>query len=258
MSNVQSKTVIVLGMHRSGTSMVAGVLSKLGVNMGQALVGKSWSNPLGHFEDRDFVELNKRILEAAGGSWDAPPSESAIRDQERSFTEEIKAIIGTKEQESDMWGWKDPRTSVTIELYLPYLTNPYFIVCHRDYRAIAESLRRRDGMEIEEGIKLAEIYEERIEGFFRAHPELPRLDIRYEDVLAAPERMLRKIIDFLEIQVSQEQYQEALQLILPREKVRQLSKKERMKERIGMIKKAVTKPWKIPGYVLRKIQSKCS
>ena len=256
MTKDQSKAVIVLGMHRSGTSMVAGVLSKLGVNMGQTLVGKSWSNPLGHFEDRDFVELNNRILEAAGGSWSAPPTEGAIRDQERSFTEDIKDIIGKKE--SNIWGWKDPRTCLTIALYLPYLTNPYFIVCHRNYHAIAESLRRRNGMKIEKGVKLAEIYEERIESFFCAHPELPRLDIRYEDVLAAPERELRKIINFLEIQVNQEQYQEALQLILPREKVRWLSKKERMKARLGMIKKAVTKPWKIPGYVLRKIQSKCS
>jgi len=256
MTRDQSKTVVVLGMHRSGTSMVAGVLARLGVDMGQELLGKSWSNPLGHFEDKDFVELNERILDAAGGSWNNPPSESAIRDQEPSFAKEIKNLIRAKE--SNIWGWKDPRTCLTIELYLPYLTNPYFIVCRRDYQAIAESLRRRDRMKIEQGIKLAKIYEDRIKGLFRAHPELPRLEIRYEDVLAAPERELRKIIEFLEIQVNQEQYQQALQLILSREKVRQLSKKERMRERIKMIKKAVTRPWKVPRFILRKIQSKIS
>jgi len=256
MSKIQSKTVIILGMHRSGTSMVAGVLARLGVDMGQELLEKSWSNPLGHFEDKDFVKLNKRILDAAGGSWNNPPSESAIQGQDPSFAEEIKNLIRAKK--SNIWGWKDPRTCLTIELYLPYLTNPCFIVCHRNYHAIAESLRRRNGMKIEKGIELAEIYEKRIESFFRAYPEFPRLDIRYEDVLVAPERELRKIIDFLKIQVNQEQHQEALQLILPRERVRWLSKKERMKARLEMIKKAFTKPWKIPGFVLRKIRSKCS
>lgn len=252
----QRKTVVVLGMHRSGTSMVTGVLSRLGVDVGQELLGKHWSNPLGHFEDRDFLELNNRILEAAGGSWDAPPSEDAIRAQMANFIKEVKDVIGRKN--SSIWGWKDPRTSLTIELYLPYLTNPYFIVCHRDFKAIAESLRQRDGMKIEQGIRLAGIYEKRIEDFFGAHPELRRVDITYEEMLAAPEKELRKIIDFLEIEVSQEQYQEALHFILPEEKIHWLSKKELMKARVGMIKKAVTKPWKIPGFILRKIWTKIS
>lgn len=254
MEGKQSNEVIVLGMHRSGTSMIAGVLSKLGVDMGKELLGKSWANPLGHFEDKDFLQLNKRILEAAGGSWNAPPTEESIREQESSFTEEIKDVIRRKS--AGLWGWKDPRTSLTIRLYLPHLLNPYFIICHRDFRAIAESLRRRDGMEIEQSIRLARIYEERIEGFFCENPQLRRLDITYEEMLAAPEQRLKRMVDFLEIQVSQEQYQEALNLILPREKVRRLSKKERTKARVGMLKKAVTKPWKIPGFVLRRIRSK--
>ena len=45
MNNSQSKTVIVLGMHRSGTSMVAGILNKLDINMGKKMIGKSASNP---------------------------------------------------------------------------------------------------------------------------------------------------------------------------------------------------------------------
>jgi len=254
MTGDQFKTIVVLGMHRSGTSMIGGVLSRLGVDMGKELVGESWSNPLGHFEDRDFLELNNRILEAASGSWNVPPTEDAIRDQGGSFTEEIKDLIGRKS--SGLWGWKDPRTSLTIQSYLPHLKNPYFIVCHRDSHAIAESLRRRDGMKIEEGMRLAEIYEERIDDFFAANPKLRRLDIVYEEMIADPEKQLRRIVDFLEIQASQEQYRKAMEFILPKEKIRQLSKRARTKARIEMVKKAVTKPWKIPGFILKKIQSK--
>ena len=57
-----SKTIVILGMHKSGTSMVAGVLEKLGANMGKELLGPHWSNPLGHFENVKFVNLNERIL----------------------------------------------------------------------------------------------------------------------------------------------------------------------------------------------------
>jgi len=69
-----NKTVIVLGMHRSGTSMVSGVLNILGVDIGKDLLGNHWSNPLGHFENNDFRNLNTQILKEAGGDWLNPPS----------------------------------------------------------------------------------------------------------------------------------------------------------------------------------------
>ncbi|KSW10770.1 hypothetical protein CF15_08305 [Pyrodictium occultum] len=145
------KTIIVLGMGRSGTSMVAGILHILGVNMGERLLGAHWSNPLGHFEDLDFVELNEEILRAAGGSWDNPPAREAILAVAPRFYDRIRPLAEEERRRHEVWGWKDPRTSLTVELYLPHLENPYFIVCHRDWEAIARSLKRRDGMSIERG-----------------------------------------------------------------------------------------------------------
>ena len=71
MKNIDYKTVVVLGMHRSGTSMIASILNKLGVSMGKVMLGKTPSNPLGHFEDKDFYNLNRKILklqEEIGGT----------------------------------------------------------------------------------------------------------------------------------------------------------------------------------------------
>jgi len=82
MNKLESKTVVVLGMHRNGTSMTSGILSKLGIDMGRELIGKKVSNPLGHFEDKDFLDLNIKILkEAGGGSWDSTPAREDILDQ---------------------------------------------------------------------------------------------------------------------------------------------------------------------------------
>ena len=57
--NKEIKTVVVLGMHRSGTSMTSAILEKLGINMGDETLGPLETNPIGHFEDRMFLELNK-------------------------------------------------------------------------------------------------------------------------------------------------------------------------------------------------------
>ena len=72
------KDVIILGMHRSGTSMVSGLLTNLGVDLGEDALGPLISNPRGHFEDGDFLGLNNAILAAAGGTWDDPPAAPAI------------------------------------------------------------------------------------------------------------------------------------------------------------------------------------
>ena len=207
-----SKVIAILEMHKSGTSMVAGALEKLGVNIGNKLLGSHWSNPLGHFENVKFVNLNERILKEAKGSWDNPPKKEDILSLKKRFSKEIQKLV-KKEEKSKIWGWKDPRTSLTIELYLPYLKNPHFFVCHRNIKAIAEELKERDNMEIVKGEKLAKLYEKRIDEFFQKYPKSKKLDIYYEEFVSAPTIGLKKMINFLEIKPTQKQFQEALNFI---------------------------------------------
>ncbi|SDC82728.1 MULTISPECIES: sulfotransferase [unclassified Candidatus Frackibacter] len=224
MNKLESKTVVVLGMHRNGTSMTSGILSKLGIDMGRELIGKKVSNPLGHFEDKDFLDLNIKILkEAGGGSWDSTPAREDILDQKDNFQKEIKSLLKKKnESSSNIWGWKDPRTSLTIDLYLPYLKNPYFLVCYRNSKTVAESLQRRNQMELEEGKKLKKTYDQRIGDFFKEYSDSPRLDLHYEAVTTEPKKWVRRIINFLDIQVSKQEEKEAIEFIMPNEAVRNL------------------------------------
>ncbi len=220
----QIKTVVILGMHRSGTSMTAGILTKLGVDMGKKLLGKSAGNPKGHFEDKDFIELNKKILRIAGGDWKEPPYNKMILMQKDKFRKQINSMIRMKE--SALWGWKDPRTSLTIELYLSYLKNPYFIVCHRNPLAIGNSLDRRknQSISVQSGIKLTKVYEERINNFFKKFPELKRLDLKYDSVVANPSKTINEIIQFLGIKVNKNQYGEALEIVLTPKEIQQIRK----------------------------------
>ncbi len=224
MNNKDNKTIVILGMHKTGTSLIAGILKILGVDMGKDLLESNWSNPLGHFEDKRFVQLNDKILKEAGGSWDNPPTREKILSLMPKFSDEIKKLIN--EREGKIWGWKDPRTSLTVGLYLPYLKNPYFIICHRDSMAVAKSLQKRDNMDIEKGLYLSKFYSQQINIFLDTNfLNLRKLDLKYEEILKEPKKYLENLISFLDITPSSMQYNQALRFILPRSKIEALSQK---------------------------------
>ena len=158
-------TYIILGMHRSATSFIAKALKEQGVAMGERLLGPGKGNPAGHFENLLFLELNEAILRAAGGTWDRPPEREAILNTAPTFAPIIERLV--RSQEHELWGWKDPRTSLTIDLYTPYLTNPFFIVCFRRPTDVAGSLKERDGISLKRGLALAREYNRRLLDFLR-------------------------------------------------------------------------------------------
>jgi len=159
------KTIVILGMHRSATSLVAGGIHKFGVPLGTKLIPADSSNPKGHWEDNDFRFLNDDILKSAGGSWHDPPSEMAIMAQKEKYNLRIKTLIEKKQQE--IWGWKDPRTTLTIKLFVPHLENPHFICCFRNPVEVAKSLQKRNHFSIEKGLGIANIYNQRLIDFLK-------------------------------------------------------------------------------------------
>src|SRR5919205_4399396 len=72
--------IAIAGMHRSGTSMVARVLSECGVYLGEPdeLLPPGLGNDAGHFEHKEFVQLNDEVLATLGGAWDVVPPRYAI------------------------------------------------------------------------------------------------------------------------------------------------------------------------------------
>lgn len=155
------KTFVILGMHRSATSLVAKGMSSV-FHIGETILPADSGNPEGYWENTRFIELNDKILAAAGGSWDRPPSRESILEQSPVFAKDIAELVRQESGGRDLWGWKDPRTTLTVELYLPYLTNPHFVSCFRDPREVAMSLQRRDKFTLEFGLHLANEYNDRL------------------------------------------------------------------------------------------------
>lgn len=168
---------VILGMHRSSTSMISKCLHEQGeVFMGKDLLGPGRGNEDGHYEDKRFLDLNDEILSKANGSWDNPPSREAIEGVAKEFSSRIQSLISDscsnmKEAGYRSWGFKDPRTCLTLPVYLPYLNNPRFIVIKRPLIEVAKSLEKRDGMRIEKGISLAKAYNDRIDSYDILHLE---------------------------------------------------------------------------------------
>lgn len=140
-------TIVVLGMHRSGTSLLARILHRHGVSMGQNLLEADTYNAGGYFEDQGFLWLNKGILSAAGGSWKVPPHRTRIKGIISKFEKTmVKTIEGREEAcQNGIWGWKDPRTCLTVEHYHPKLIEPKYIIVTRNKKDIMNSLVRLHG-----------------------------------------------------------------------------------------------------------------
>lgn len=139
--------VCITGMHRSGTSLLALLLHGCGLNLGREseLIPPTRDNPDGHWEHREFVAVNDALLAALGGGWDLPP-ELPARWTQRPEIAPLKAharklIAGFPADR--VWGWKDPRTSLTLGFWREVLPALKTILCVRHPVEVALSLRRR-------------------------------------------------------------------------------------------------------------------
>jgi len=179
--------IVVLSMHRSGSSLTASILQSLGVYIGTELLGTHPSQPYGHFENVKFYRLNVDILKAAGGNWANPPPDGAIMAVKPQFKERIIRTI--QEESRDLWGFKCPRTCLTIPLYLPYLKDPRFILVYRDPIAIAASLSKRSGTPPDGWVNLIKVYQRAMEIYAIGYPVIR---VNY-DVLMCEDRAEREV-----------------------------------------------------------------
>ena len=183
-------TVVVLGMHRSGTSMMSQMLQAMGVYMGEGLGELQ--------EDMDFVQANRAILQQAGGSWHTPPtSEQLTEAYHQGMSEQICYTLAQKVRtDGRMWGWKDPRTCLTASLWHRHLEDPRYVVIRRDAADVAASLSERHGAAPWAG--LCRRYQEFIDAFVES-VDAPVFQVRYEDLTnqkAAPLRV-QALAEFL-------------------------------------------------------------
>lgn len=188
-----SGQIVILGMHRSGTSSVGGILSLLGAWPGpsESLL-QGADNPRGHFEHAELHMACVRRLQAAGGDWKHPPllRPPAAVDAFRSETASVLDRLEPKRP----WFIKEPRLCLLVRELLPMLTRPVFIHVVRDPRETADSLRRRDGIQAADALALWQRY---TEDAFAASNGWQRLIVDYNALLENPAGTARALLDAL-------------------------------------------------------------
>ncbi len=156
-----ARGVVVLGMHRSGTSAVTGVIDALGLpacRTEDRFPPRKW-NARGNFESRSLTLFDEQLLNFLGGTWWAPPvppkgwADRLALEGWRITAEYLFAVA----HPTRAWVWKDPRACVLMPFWDRVLrSNPLRIVVLRNPLESAASLNARDGMQLDHALALAE------------------------------------------------------------------------------------------------------
>lgn len=155
---MSSSAIIILGMHRSGTSCLAGALEEAGLNLGN-VDRKKHTNPKGNRENLDIMHLNNDVLEDNGASWNTPPESTCTWSADNCAARD--ALIASYAQDT-IWGFKDPRTVLVFDGWRQALPEAQLIATYRHPTAVAQSLNTRNGFPIEDGIALWTEYNTRL------------------------------------------------------------------------------------------------
>ncbi|WP_440224067.1 glycosyltransferase [Dokdonella sp. MW10] len=185
--------IVVLGMHRSGTSSIGGLLHLFGAWAGpdDALL-KGPDNPKGHFEHGELHMACVRRLATAGGDWRTPPDESPPAAID-AFRREAAAVLDTLEPRRP-WFIKEPRLCLLARELLPLLTHPVFVHVVREPTAVARSLAQRDAMSAGHATALWERY---TRDAFDTTRGWRRIVVDYDALVAAPVATARAMFDAL-------------------------------------------------------------
>lgn len=165
------QSLLITGMHRSGTSLLASVALRAGIDMGFALMQAGRGNRRGHFEDLAFYHFHERFLErreispfALPDGWSPDPT--PVEDQE------AQALVSSGRP---LWGFKDPKAALFLDFWDRRLPSPLFLFVYRHPVEVALSLLRRGlELEIQQDPRVAfrawMAYNERLLAFRAAHP----------------------------------------------------------------------------------------
>jgi GT2 family glycosyltransferase len=197
--------ICIAGAHRSGTSMLTRLLHACGLYLGpkDELMPPQADNPDGFWEHLEFVALNDQLLSELGGAWDLPPTSDESFANERLDPLRMKArLLIERFSSAGLWGWKDPRNSLTLPFWQDLLPGMKTLIMVRNPLEVAHSMKERNGTSYSFGLRLWEIYNRRL--MDRANWR-DRLVTHYDLFFEDPESELRRIAQFVglsDVQVS--------------------------------------------------------
>src|SRR5215210_2699140 len=186
--------VVVLGMHRSGTSALTALLRLMGFWAGKEddFPSADEHNQAGYWEHRAVWSVDEAILEALGASWSevADFDLSRLGEEARSRLRELARKVVRDLDRRGSSVVKDPRLCLLFPFWREVLEHPFCVLIHRDPLPVARSLAARDGFPIPYGIALWEKYTREA---LASTWGLPRVLISQRELMADTAATLRRL-----------------------------------------------------------------
>lgn len=251
---------VVIGMHRSGTTLMTAILARLGCFMGTRRDGNE--------EAVFFLRINEWILRTVGGSWEAPELLEWVEhdsDVERLLATRVEGTVRSPRLMEYLgpqqflrhrslwnlpfaWGWKDPRTTLTLPIWMRIIPEAYVIHVYRDPVEVVASLRSRADAAVQSalacpwpaslrrgpavtsspeyigGVRLRD----ETQGFrlwhdytrraleYRDRPRIRLCEVSYSDLVASPEEEIDRVARFAGLPASRPTLRSAAALVRPR------------------------------------------
>lgn len=197
----QSTGILILGMHRSGTSALTRVLNLLGAALGERLMPAGKGNESGHWESLAVYEAHEQLLTALGRRWDdfrEMPADWTAHPQTRLCAQAIRRFVVDEQAGESVWAVKEPRLCRLLPLWpqalarLPVRLTAAIMV--RNPLEVAASLARRDGMAYGHAYLL---WTQHLLEAERATRGMPRMIVQYDELLADWRAVVAKMADHL-------------------------------------------------------------
>ena len=198
-----NRSLIITGMHRSGTSLAARMFERAGVHIGSELIPPDPGNRHGYHEDKRFVAFHDELLSRTSERVfvQTKAYRKALRKGDADWAERL-----IRERIDDgLWGFKDPRASLFLDFWSQLLPHARFVFMLRHPIDVVASLMRRDSAaELEvrvdplAGLRSWGVYNHTILEFFERHSERCLLCDVYR-IVEDPEALIRAARQKLEL-----------------------------------------------------------
>lgn len=193
--------ILVLGMHRSGTSALTGVLQKMGIELGSELLPATIENEKGYFENIKIMDLNDRILLENKSVWSDTKYDFFIDENLFDiYVKEAKEILDEEFQYSKIFAIKDPRLCLIFPIWEEALKQlkiqVKIILPYRNPFEVAKSLKTRNAFSTEKSLMLWSKYFYHAEFYSRNHE---RIFVDFALLVTNLSEQIKRIESFLGI-----------------------------------------------------------
>ena len=198
--------ILIVGMHRCGTSATAGCLFHTGFSVGKNPMESNAFNKKGHFENLILYRFNEELLETISASWKTTiclPEKWWLEDRIINKKTRLIEIIREEFQGNENIVIKDPRISKLLPFYLAALKElkiePKIVINIRDPFEVASSLKNRDNLSVPNSLN---IYTDYILSSIKLSDPFDAVILNYNALLEDPINTLEQVLNNLNINVS--------------------------------------------------------